>query len=127
MQKNQADLSVQIEDLNDNIKALNAKIEETKEKFVIFGQKLDDTNTDFTNKLSLLSEKVTKKIEETKPTPTQIYGAAYTDYTMEKFVETWRLAGSRNIFNNSQTENLRQMHSSGLVCLTMARKITQTQ
>lgn len=85
MQKNQADLSVQMEDLNANIKTLNSKIEETNERFVIFGQKLEDTNVDFTNKLSLLSEKVTKKIEETKPTPTQIYGAAYTDYTMKNY------------------------------------------
>ena len=85
MQKNQADLSVQMEDLNANIKTLNSKIEETNERFVIFGQKLEDTNIDFTNKLSLLSEKVTKKIEETKPTPTQIYGAAYTDYTMRNY------------------------------------------
>jgi len=85
MQKNQADLSVQMEDLNANIKTLNSKIEETNERFVIFGQKLEDTNVDFTNKLSLLSEKVTKKIDETKPTPTQIYGAAYTDYTMRNY------------------------------------------
>ncbi|MBI5573637.1 MAG: tol-pal system protein YbgF [Elusimicrobia bacterium] len=85
MQKNQADLSVQMEDLNANIKTLNSKIEETNERFVIFGQKLEDTNVDFTNKLSLLSERVTKKLEETKPTPTQIYGAAYTDYTMKNY------------------------------------------
>lgn len=85
MQKNQADLSVQMEELNINIRGLDGKIEETNERFVIFGQKLDDTNVDFTNKLSLLSEKVTKKIEETKPTPTQIYGASYTDYTMGNY------------------------------------------
>jgi len=85
MQKNQADLSVQIDELNANIKSLDSKIEETNEKFLIFGQKLDDTNTDFTNKLSLLSDKVTKKIDETKPTPTQIYGAAYTDYTTKNY------------------------------------------
>ena len=85
MQKNQADLSVQMEDLNTNIKTLNLNIDDTNERFVIFGQKLEDTNVDFTNKLSMLSEKVTKKIEETKPTPTQIYGAAYTDYTMKNY------------------------------------------
>ncbi|MDD5688563.1 MAG: tol-pal system protein YbgF [Elusimicrobia bacterium] len=85
MQKNQADLSVQIDELNSNIKMLDGKIDETNEKFLIFGQKLDDTNVDFTNKLSLLSDKVTKKIEDSKPTPTQIYGAAYTDYTMKNY------------------------------------------
>src|SRR3989339_2008110 len=85
MQKNQADLPVRIDELNANIKSLDSKIEETKEKFLIFGQKPDYTNTDFTNKLSLLSDKVTKKIDETKPTPTQIYGAAYTDYTTKNY------------------------------------------
>ena len=85
MQKNQADLSVQIEGLDSNIQMLNSKIEETNEKFLIFGQKLDDTNTDFTNKLSMLSEQFTKKMEETKPSPTQVYGAAYTDYTMKNY------------------------------------------
>jgi len=85
VQRNQADLSVGMEELNWNIRSLNLRVDATNEKFQVFGRKLDDNSADFTNKLSIFSEKFTRKMEEMKPTPTQLYGAAYTDYTTKNY------------------------------------------
>ena len=85
LQQNQADLSVKMDYLVSKLDPLSAQLQETQSRMVLLGQRLDDMESGMTTRMNMLSEKMSGSALPATPSPSQMYQAAYADYSAAKY------------------------------------------
>ncbi len=85
MHKNQADLFAKMDSMASSMGALTPELQETQNRMSLLGQKLDDVASGFNQRMNRLSEQVSGSPLPSSPSPSEMYRAAYGDFTKGKY------------------------------------------
>ena len=85
LQRNQADLSVKMDNLGSQLGPLNSHLEETQNRMSLLGQRLDDVESNMSQRMNKLSEQMSGTALSVQPPPSEIYRLAYSDFSSGKY------------------------------------------
>lgn len=85
MYRNQADLSVKMDSLNTSMGTLTSELQETQNRMSLMGQRLDDVDASFTQRIGKLSEQISGQAMSVAPPPSDLYRQAYGDFSRGKY------------------------------------------
>jgi TolA-binding protein len=81
VQRNQADLSVKMDSMSGSMGALTAELQETQNSMSLMSQRLDDVEANITQRVA----QMTGAPASAAPAPSDLYRAAYSDFSGGKF------------------------------------------
>jgi len=107
MRKNQADLTIKINELNANMESLNSQLESSQQRMANLGQKLDDLQSDLSRRMNVLAGQVTGTGSSSggssvtgnssTPNPGDLFRLAMNDYQSGKY--DLAIIGFRNLLS----------------------------
>jgi len=85
VQRNQADLSVKMDNLSSQIGPLSSQLQETQNRMSLLGQRLDDVESNMSQRMNKLSEQMSGTALTVPPPPSEMYRLAYSDFSSGKY------------------------------------------
>ncbi|MFN3550594.1 MAG: tetratricopeptide repeat protein [Endomicrobiia bacterium] len=81
IRRNQAELNLQMKQLDSNLQVYTEKLEENKYKMSFLAQRMDDIHSSLTQRMDILSKQLPKVDMPILPSPTEFFNIAYNDYS----------------------------------------------
>jgi len=85
VQRNQADLSSKMDNLSTQLGPLNSQLQETTNRMSLLGQRLDDVESNMSQRMNKLSEQLSGTALTVPPPPSEMYRLAYSDFSSGKY------------------------------------------
>jgi len=85
LQTSQADVSTKTESFSRKLDLLGSNLKETQNRMSSLGQKLDDVDSNFSQRLDKLFEQLSGTTLSIAPSPSALYNLAYGDYSNGKY------------------------------------------
>jgi len=84
MNKNQADLSLKMDEIGQNMEALKEKLDDNKTHMSSLSKRMDDIHSSFSQRMDILSQQLSGAAP-TITTPSEQYKLSYSDYSKGKY------------------------------------------
>ncbi|MBN1824332.1 MAG: tol-pal system protein YbgF [Endomicrobiales bacterium] len=85
LQSNQADLSSKMDTMMSKMDLLSSDLEETRNRMSLLGQRLDDVESNISQRVNKLSQHLSGSSISVPPPPSEVYRMAYSDFSRGKF------------------------------------------
>lgn len=85
LQRNQADISAKMDTISSGMGPLTSELQETQNRMSLLGQRLDDVESNISQRVSKLSENLGTQAASAAPSPSEIYRIAYSDFSRGKY------------------------------------------